>query len=234
MQTSEMMAIRTKDGGTMNCYVAKPDKEPAPAVIIIQEIFGITNWLKSTAEWLASQGYFGVVPDLFWRLEPNLVLNDRDQAQLQKAFGLYGKFDQSQGVEDLKDTMKHLKEHRSINGKVGTIGYCLGGLMSYFMACRSDADCAVSYYGGGIDSHLDEGKNIKKPTILHLAGADAYIDATAQEKIKSGLSHNPNVSVHIYPNTGHAFCRVGGEHYDKSAADLANSRTADFFKQHLR
>lgn len=234
MQTTEMMAIRTADGGTMNCYVAKADREPGPAVIVIQEIFGITDWLKSTADWLASAGFTAVVPDLFWRMEPGLNLNDRDPEQMQKAFKLFGEFDQAKGVSDLKDVVAHLRDHRSINGKIGCIGYCLGGLLAYYMACRSDVQASVSYYGVSIDEHLDEAKNIKAPLLMHIAGGDTYVTPDKQQKIKNALDSNPNVSIHIYPELGHAFGRVGGEHYNKEAADLANSRTEQFLKNNLK
>jgi carboxymethylenebutenolidase len=233
MQTSEKMAVRTRDGGTMNCHVAKPNKESAPAIIIIQEIFGITPWLKSTADWLAGLGYYAVVPDMFWRLEPGLDLDSNKEQDLQKAFGLYGQFDKEKGIEDFKDLMQQLKENRSVNGKIGCMGYCLGGLMSYRMACAADIDCTVSYYGGEIDRFLDEGKNIKKPTMLHIPADDAYITPDKQAKIKEALSKNPNVAIHVYPGVGHAFCRVSGDHYNKEAADLANSRTVEFFNQSL-
>jgi carboxymethylenebutenolidase len=230
---SERMEIRTADGGKFECHVAKPSKKALGAIIVIQEIFGITNWLQKTADWLASNGYMAVVPDLFWRMEPNLNLNDRDEKDLNKAFGLYGKFDQNQGIEDLKQVLATVQAMPEANGKVGCMGYCLGGLMTYLMACRSDVHCSVSYYGGGIDEKLDEAKNIKKPILLHLPAEDKFITKDKQTKIKAALGNNPLVTIHIYEGMDHAFARVGGEHYDKQNAELANNRSIEFFKAHL-
>lgn len=234
MQTSEKMAVRLRDGSSMSCYLAKPDKEPAPAVIIIQEIFGITKWLKSTADAYASMGYFAVVPDLFCRLEPEVVLNDRDPAELEKAFKLYQQFSPDQGVKDLEDVAAHLRDHRSINGKVGCTGYCLGGKMAFLMACRTNVDCSVSYYGGGIQEHLAELEKLKNPLLLHIPAEDQYFSPQAQAQIKEAADEHPLVTIHIYPKVNHAFCRVGGENYNKDAADLANARTEEFLKDHLQ
>lgn len=230
---SEKLTVTAGDGGKFNCHVEKPGKPATAAVIIIQEIFGITNWLKSTAEWYASNGYLAIVPDLFWRLEPNLNLNDRNEKDLQKAFKLYGEFNKDKGVEDLKSVLAEVRGMKVGSGKVGCSGYCLGGLMTYLMACRSDIDCSAAYYGGGIDEYVSEGDKLKKPIIMHLAEEDGHITKDKQAKIKNALGHNPLVTIYTYPKLDHAFCRVGGENYNMEAAELANSRTIAFFKTNL-
>ncbi len=230
---SNMMTITTRDGKNFPCYIAQPGKQPAPVIVIIQEIFGITDWLKSFADNLAAQGFIALVPDLFFRIEPGLKLDDRNEKDLEKAFKLYGEFKQDQGIEDLKDVVKHARSIQGANGKVGCVGFCLGGLMTYLMACRSDIDCAVSYYGGGINHKLNEAGSIKRPILLHLAEADKFIDREAQKKISERLANVPEASVEIYPNTDHAFARTGGHAYDKNAADKANARTLEFFKKLL-
>lgn len=230
---SEKLIVTAADGGKFECHVAKPGKKATAAIVVIQEIFGITSWLKNTADWLASNGYVAIVPDLFWRMEPNLNLNDRDDKDLNKAFGLYGQFDQNQGIEDLKQVVSTVAAMPEANGKVGCMGYCLGGLMTYLMACRSNVDCSVSYYGGGIDEKLAESGKIKKPILLHLPGEDKFITKDKQAKIKAALGSNSLVTIHTYEGMDHAFARVGGEHYDKANAELANGRSIEFFKAHL-
>ncbi|MDX1489496.1 MAG: dienelactone hydrolase family protein, partial [Acidiferrobacterales bacterium] len=111
--------------------------------------------------------------------------------------------------------------------------YCLGGKLAYLMATRSDADCNVSYYGVSLQDLLDEVINIKQPLMLHIAEEDQSVPKEAQAKITSHLANHPQVTIHKYPRMGHAFARVGGQHYNKTAADTANQRTAEFFKQHL-
>lgn len=230
---SEKLVVTAGDGGKFDCFVEKPSKTATASVIIIQEIFGITSWLKSTAEWYASNGYVAIVPDLFWRLEPGLNLNDRNEKDLQKAFKYYGEFDKDKGIDDLKHVLKEVRAANFGNGKVGCSGYCLGGLMTYLMSCRSDVDAAVAYYGGGTDEFLGEGAQIKKPLLMHFAEDDHFITKDKQDKIKNQLGSNPLVTIHTYPQTDHAFCRVGGENYNMKAAELANGRTLDFFKTNL-
>jgi carboxymethylenebutenolidase len=136
-------------------------------------------------------------------------------------------------MEDLKATIATLRAHPACTGKVGSIGFCLGGRLAYLTATRTDVDAAVGYYGVGIEGLLDEAKNIKKPLMLHIAEKDKFVPPEAQQKVKQGLAGNPYVTIHTYPGQDHAFARVGGHSYVKSAADEANARTAAFFKQHL-
>jgi len=230
---SEKLIVTAADGGKFNCHVEKPGKAATAAVIIVQEIFGITNWLKSAAEWYASNGFLAVVPDLFWRLEPGLNLNDRNDKDLQKAFKYYGEFNKDKGIDDLKAVLKAVRGMKVGDGQVGCSGYCLGGLMTYLMAARSDVDVSVAYYGGGIDEYLSEAHNIKKPIMMQFAEDDKHITKEKQDKIKNQLGGNPLVTIHTYPHTDHAFCRVGGENYNMKSAEQANSRTLEFFKSHL-
>jgi len=113
------------------------------------------------------------------------------------------------------------------------MGYCLGGKLAYLMATRSDADCNISYYGVGIQDMLDEAKNIKHALLMHIAELDKYVPPEAQQKILAALKANKQVEAHVYPGVDHAFARPNGQHYDKDAATLANSRTENFLKTHL-
>lgn len=231
---SEKLVITAGDGGKFNCHVAKPSGKATAAVIIIQEIFGVTEWLKSTAEWYAKNGYVAIVPDLFWRLDPGIQLDSRNDADLQKAFKLYGEFDKEKGVDDLKQVLKEVRAMKVGDGKVGISGYCLGGLMTYLMACRSDGDAFASYYGGGIDEFLGEADKIKKPIVMHFAEEDGHITRDKQEKIKNKFAGSSLATVHIYPGVDHAFCRVNGANYNAEAAELANGRTIEFFNKNLK
>src|SRR5204863_3794747 len=132
----------------------------------------------------------------------------------QKAFSLYPKFDENLGIEDLILTMKAMKQQKECNGKVGTMGFCLGGKLAYLMATRSDTDCNVGYYGVGIEKNLDEADNIKYPLLLHIAELDAHVPKEAQVRIKQRLAHNKKVMIHTYEGTDHAFARREGENYD--------------------
>ena len=228
------ITINAQDGGSFSAYCAMPSAGKGPAVICIQEIFGINRTMRDIADYWAGQGYIAVAPDLFWRQEPGVDITDQTEAEWKKAFSLYQGFDVDKGIQDLIATLNHVRSIKECTGKVGTVGFCLGGLLAYLMGCRSDADCNVGYYGVGIEGKLDEASNIRKPLVLHIAEADKFVPPEAQEKIKQGLAGHPNVTIYTYPGLDHAFARIGGQPYDKKAADLANGRTADTFRQALQ
>ncbi|MGE3624320.1 MAG: dienelactone hydrolase family protein, partial [Bdellovibrionales bacterium] len=120
------------------------------------------------------------------------------------------------------------------NGKVGAVGYCLGGKLAYLMASRSDVDASVGYYGVGLDELMEEVHDIRMPLMLHIAGLDKFVPPPVRQKILAGIGKNPVISAHVYENVDHAFARPDGQNYNKEAADLANSRTMEFFATHLQ
>ena len=219
--------------GEFGAYLAMPTGTPAAGVVVAQEIFGVNQVMRGVCDWLAGQGYLACCPDLFWRIEPGIQITDKTEAEWKRAFELFGLFDVDKGIEDMKATLGALRAHEACSGRVGTVGYCLGGKIAYLMATRSDADCNVSYYGVGLDELLGEAASIAKPAMLHVAEKDQFVPAEAQAKIKAGLEGHAQVTLHVYQGQDHAFAREGGEHYDKAAADLANGRTLDFFKANL-
>ncbi len=227
------VTIRAADGGSFSAYLATPKSGKGPGIVLIQEIFGVNKVMRDLADGFAAQGYTVMCPDLFWRQEPGIQITDKTEAEWKKAFALYQGFNVEKGVDDLKATLAALRKHPACSGKVGSVGYCLGGKLAYLMATRSDSDANVGYYGVGIQDQLDEAKNIRKPLLLHIAGKDQFVPPEAQAKIKQSLKGNPHVTIYDYPAQDHAFARVGGQHYDKAAADQANQRTAEFFKKNL-
>lgn len=229
----EEIQIPAKDGGSFMAYIAMPAQTPAPAIVVAQEIFGVNQGLRDKCDWLAQQGFIAVCPDLFWRIEPGIQLTDQSEEEWARAFELFNAFDVDKGIEDLRAAEHTLKGHADCNGKVGCIGYCLGGKLAYLMAARSGVDASVGYYGVGLDELLDEANNIQKPLMLHVAEEDEFVPKDAQEKIKAGLGGNAMVSLHSYPGLDHAFTREGGKHYDADGAKLADGRTLDFLKANL-
>lgn len=224
--------IRVTDG-SFEAYVGNVKNARGPALLLIQEIFGVNQTMRQLADDLSLLGYSVVCPDIFWRIKPGIQLNTYTPDEWKQAFELFQKFDVDKGIEDLKATLAHIRQMPGVSGKVGTVGYCLGGKLAYLMATRSNADCNVSYYGVGIQDLLGEARNIKKPYLMHIAGKDQFVPPEAQQKIQAGLKGNSLVAMHLYPEQDHAFARVGGDHFDKDAAAVANDRTAAFLKQHL-
>lgn len=226
--------ISAHDGGQFGAYTAYPDGEtPSAAVIVIQEIFGINKVMRGICDNLAAAGFIAIAPDLFWRQQPGVQLTDKSEAEWAQAFKLYQGFNVDLGIEDLKSTLAYIRNDKSCSGKVGTLGYCLGGKLAFLMAARSDADCNVSYYGVGIQDMLDEAPGIRQQLLMHIAEKDKFVPIAAQQKIRTALNSHNNVEIHVYPGVDHAFAREGGQHYDKEAARMANARTADFLAQHL-
>ncbi|WP_336083594.1 dienelactone hydrolase family protein [Thalassospira sp. CH_XMU1448-2] len=223
----------TTPDGSFEAYVAMPATLPAPVVVVIQEIFGVNAVMRGIADDYAKQGYIAVCPDLFWRIEPGIDITDKSEAEWKQAFGYYQAFNVDKGVEDIAATMKAARGIEGANGKVGVVGFCLGGLLTFLSATRTDGDAFAAYYGGGMNNYMAEADNIKKPLIVHLAGNDEYIPAEAQEVIKEALGDHPLTELHIYPGRDHAFARKGGAHYDVADAETANGRTAEFFEANL-
>jgi len=219
--------------GVFAGYLASPAAGKGPGIVVIQEIFGINAVMRGVADELAANGYFALAPDLFWRLEPGVQLTDKTDADWQRAFDLMKRFDAGLGVKDIQTTLTYLRGVGGCSGKVGAVGYCLGGLLAYLTAARTDSDASVGYYGVNIQTMLGEAKTIKKPLMLHIAGKDEFVPPEAQNQIVNDLAGNQIITIHRYPEMNHAFARPGGKHYDHANAGLANSRSATFFRQHL-
>ncbi|WLI89137.1 dienelactone hydrolase family protein [Massilia sp. R2A-15] len=230
---SEYITIDTPDG-SFQAYLARPESLPAPSVVVIQEIFGVNLDLRDTCDALAAQGYLAVSPDLFWRQEPGVELSDHSPDERKKAFALLSAFDRDAGVGDIAATMAAARALPGASGKIGVMGFCMGGLMTFLTAARVGADAAVVYYGGRMDKYLDEADDITTPLMVHLGEDDEYIPKPAQEAITAALADNPLAHVFTYPGANHAFARHRGTHYDADAAALANGRTAEFFERHLK
>ena len=227
------IALTAADGGSFTAYLSKPDPGDAPGIVVLQEIFGVNHILRDIADILALQGYFAIVPDLFWRQEPGIQITDRTEAEWARAFELFQGFDVDLGIEDSRVALDYLRTVDGCSGRVGCVGYCLGGKLAYLMAARSDVDASVGYYGVGIEGQTDEAENISRPLMLHIAEEDGFVPKEAQAAIKDALGGNAMVTLHSYAGCDHAFARIGGEHYDQAAADQANQRSADFFAENL-
>jgi carboxymethylenebutenolidase len=204
-----------------------------PGIVVLQEIFGVNEYMRQVADWYAAHGFVAMVPDLFWRQEPGIQLTDQTEAEWQKAFALYQGLDEAKAVEDSAAAVEFLRKHPACSGRVGAVGFCLGGNLAFLLSVRFKPDCAVGYYGVSIEKALSEAKNLGSPLMLHVAEKDQFCPPAAQSQIHATLDSNPLVTIHDYPEQDHAFGRPGGEHYDAAAAELANLRTLEFFGRNL-
>jgi carboxymethylenebutenolidase len=230
--SSQTIKVNTQSGD-YDAYLARPQGDSVGAVVVIQEIFGVNADIRGIADWYAEQGYLALAPDLFWRVEPNVSLTDQTEEEWQKAFALMNAFDGDLGVQDIQAAIDTLRADSQCNGKVGTVGFCLGGRMAYLAATRTNADANVGYYGVGIQDLVGEAENISAPLVLHVAGLDEFVPAEAQAAIHAGLDAHPQVTVFDYAEQDHAFARIGGAHYDAAASEAAHQRTLAVFADAL-
>jgi carboxymethylenebutenolidase len=220
-----MPKIKSFDGGEFDGYLALPASGYGPGIVVLQEIFGVNDYMRSVAGWYAAHGFVALCPDLFWRIERNFELTGD---QFDQALDFYRQLDEAKAVEDSAAALEFLRKHPACSGRAGAVGFCLGGNLAYLLSVRFKPDCAVGYYGVGIQKSLDEAKNLSAPLLLHIAGRDKFCAPAAQSQIHATLDSNPLAKIYDYPEMDHAFGRPGGEHYDAAAAELANLRSLEF------
>lgn len=213
-------------------YVARPAGTPKAAIIVIPEIFGVNPGIRQKCESWAGEGYLALAPDIFWRFAPGIELDPDVPEQLQEAFGYFGQYDPDLGIQDIEAAIRHIRGTEGV-GKVGLVGYCLGGRMAYMAAARTDIDASVGYYGVMIDQMLGESHAIANPLMLHIPTADHFVGPEAQAAIHAGLDSHPKVTLHDYPGLDHGFAAEMGHRRDEAGAQLADGRTRAFLAANL-
>lgn len=227
-----MVSIAALDGsGSFNAYHALPAGTPKGAIVVIQEIFGVNAGIRARCDRWAEAGYCAYALDLFWRVDPGVDLDPDVPDQFQQALALMNQFDRDKGIADIEATIRTARAESG--GKVGVVGYCLGGLLAYLAATRTDADATVGYYGVMIDNFLNESHCIARPLMLHFAELDGFVPAEAFARIRDGLADNARVIIHSYAGVDHGFATESGNRRREEAAQLADGRTRDFFAQHV-
>jgi carboxymethylenebutenolidase len=214
--------IAAGDGGKFRGYLTLPAGGKGPGIVLCQEIFGINAYVREVADYYAEEGYVVLAPDLFWRLDKDVDLG-YTEADWKKAFDYFQRFDVDKGVQDITAAVKALRACPEVTGKIGALGFCLGGKLAYLAAARSGVDVAIGYYGVGIEGSLNEPP--KCPTVLHFAEKDKFVPAEAVQKIKDALKDRHDVEIYVHPGQDHAFARTGGDHYDKPSALMAHHRS---------
>ena len=227
-----MVTLTASDGGQFEAYLSEPANGSGPGLVLLQEIFGINPFLRNMADQFASEGYVTLVPDLFWRMKPGIVLGYDDES-LKQAFDYYGRFDVDLGIKDAAASIDALRAMAQCSGKVGALGYCLGGKLAYLTATRTDADCCICYYGVGIEESLDEISNISCPMVLHFAENDSFVPPQAVEQIRQAFSSFDDVEIYSYPDLDHAFATPGRDSYHEQAAEMAYARSIDMLRKSI-
>lgn len=219
--------------GRFMAYQARPVAPTRPVIVVLHEVFGVNHDLRSTCDELAEAGFTAVCPELFWRQASRVDLSVRDPTDWETGLALYRAFDLDAGVRDVAATVDAARHLPSANGRVGVMGFCLGGLLAFLTAARTRVDAAVAFHGARTEEFLGEVADIDAPLQMHLAGDDEFMTKEAQRDIAAALTSSPRSELFSYPGCRHAFSRHGGQHYDADAARLSRTRTLDFFARNL-
>lgn len=224
--------VNALDGSSFPAYVATPAAGNGPGLLVIHEVFGLNDDMRARCDALAARGYVVLCPDLFWRLDSSNAPSTQEE-DWEQATRRYKNFDVEAGIRDLLASLAFARRLPGSTGKVGAVGFCLGGRLSYLLASRSDIDCAVAYYGVGIDAFLDEVFDIRAPFMIHVGEQDKLIPPPIQKRMKTSLSKNKVITFYSYPFADHGFARQGSPKYVPEAATLADHRTFTFLEEHL-
>ncbi len=216
----QMVTITATDGHTLSAYLAEPKGKPRGGIVVVQEIFGVTRHIRAVADQYAAAGYVAVAPALFDRIEPNV---DVPYTDMQKGFGYMQKLKNDEVLLDLKAGIDKIAGF----GKVGSVGYCWGGTMSYLASTRLPLAAAVVYYGGGVNRYL--GDKPLCPVLFHFGERDAHIPASVVAEVRQALPHAP---VYVYA-ADHGFNCTDRASFEPTSAKLALERTIEFFHQYV-
>ena len=226
-----------KSGNFKAYFTSRPYVSDLPrpsGIVIIQEIFGISPFLKEMANRYAAHGFAVLIPDLFWRQGEILgELPDQSEVATQKAFELYKDFDVDKAIEDIAACLRWLRENENTSANAAVVGYCLGGLLAFLSGCQLDVEASIGYYGVGMEKHLKNKNMIRKPMILHLAEEDGFVSKDIQEELKKTFKESDLVNIYSYAGADHGFARTGGGNYDKAAAEISDLRTLSLLKKAL-
>ena len=216
--------LKSADGFEFAAYEAMPDGQPRAGLVVIQEVFGVNSHIREVADGYAGEGYAVVAPQIFDRAEPDVELG-YTEADMGRGIDLaFQQLEMPNTLADLQAAVARASQH----GKVGVVGYCFGGLLTWLSACELDGVAAAScYYGGGIAG--EAGRSPKCPVIMHFGELDAHIPMTDVEKVRAA---QPGVPVHVY-NADHGFNCDHRASYDAPSAALARERTLAFFDDNL-
>lgn len=227
------ISILTPQGQSFQGYLSLPPTGQGPGLILIQEIFGVNEHIRAVADQYAADGYCVLAPDIFWRHEKRIELN-YDSTGFEKGLSLLGSLDLSLAAQDLRSAVQALRGHQACSGKVGSLGFCMGGLLSFVAAAEAGVDTAVCYYGGGIHQQLEKAKKIKCPVLFHFAENDSYIPATAVTAVRTALRGRDNVRLIVHPGVDHGFNCWRRPAWDQVTAARARGQSLVHLSETLR
>lgn len=232
MATTTRTETITSPDGPFSGHLSLPEAGTGPGILLLQEIFGVNEYLVAVADRLAELGYVVLAPDLFWRIAPDSPLDQSDES-IGIAFGRAGEFDGAQGVADAGIALHHLRGLSEVTGAVGVVGFCLGGTLAFGVACSADPEAVVSYYGSGVADGLDGADTVTCPVLFHFGTADPFIPNEQVDAVDAAFAGKDHVVLHRY-DAGHAFDNhLAPQFSDPAAAAEAWERTVAFLAERL-
>lgn len=234
MATSRTEHIAATDGsGTFTATVTVPDAGTGPGLVLLQEIFGVNDYIEDVGRRLAQLRYVTVAPDLFWRQRPGVRLGTTDE-DLAAGMQLAQSFDHTAGVADLLASLDHLRGLPEVVGGTGAIGFCFGGVMAYLTAAYGDPDVAVSYYGSGVPDLLDLAGQVDCPILFQFGDNDPFLPVERAEEVATTFADRAGAAVGIYGGGGHAFDNWTNPRFSQpEVAASAWEATTAFLAEHL-
>jgi carboxymethylenebutenolidase len=229
--TSTWIDLTAATGETFGGYLALPPTGTGPGLVLFQEIFGVNRHIRSIADQYALDGFVVLVPDLFWRQGHRIELtyegDDRD-----RAFALYSKLSLEDAEADGATSIAALASRPEVSGKIGAIGFCLGGRLAFRAAAAGRVDFACCYYGGGIHQDLHLAESITVPTQYHYGADDTHILPEHVAQVRAAMADKP-AEFYVYENTGHGFNCWDRSAYHRASALLAHGRALQAMSAHL-
>jgi carboxymethylenebutenolidase len=222
--TSDQVSVETPDG-PIPTHLWLPESGAGPGLLLLQEIFGISDYIAQRGQDLADLGYVVMAPEIYWRLGVSQVAESPEA--LEKAMGIAQKVDWEAAVQDSVATLEALRQRPEVGGGVGAIGFCFGGGLAFNVAAVSEPDVLVSYYGAAIGDLLDLAPQITAPSLHHFGLADSYVEPSTIERIRSAVAR-PDVVFETYEGADHAFDNPNFPLYHEEASRLAWQRTVEF------
>ncbi len=231
--TSRWIDITSSTGETFGGYLSLPPTGKGPGLVLIQEIWGVNDHIRKVADQYAADGFVVLAPDVFWRQTPRVDLN-YDEPGTKQAYALMQGLDQPAAVKDLVGAVSTLKALPEVTGKIATVGYCMGGRLSFLTAANSpDVAAGVAYYPGAINTVLGDAAKLKAPVQFHFGGLDTHIGKEVRQAVIDELGDREDTEVYIYENADHGFNCWGRPMYHQNAALLARGRVLEFLAEHL-
>lgn len=187
----------------LEAHVALPPAGCGPGIVLLQEIFGVNDYVKDAAHRLAELGYVALAPDLYWRTEPGLALGPDD---LRRACGASQRLDAELAVQDAITALAVLRDLPEVTDRrAGVLGFCLGGTLAWQVAALGDPDAAICYHGSGIPDALDAAGAIACAVLLHFGGADAYIPRKQVDAVAALAAGRDGIQCRVQEGAEHAF-----------------------------